>query len=226
MTTNAVHVPLGHADYGDTLELQRQTRERRIRGEIPDTLLTVEHDPVFTFGRSSSPADLLASADAITKEGIALHHIERGGGITYHGPGQLVAYPIVDLRDHGRDVHRFVHLLEDALLTVVHALGVRADRRSGHPGLWLEGRKLASLGIHVRRWVTCHGIALNVQVNRHHFGMIRPCGEAIDVVSLADCIHPPPSTEEVESRLLASLADRFGWTIRRKDATWLTAGSE
>jgi lipoate-protein ligase B len=185
-------------------------------------VLTVEHDPVLTLGRQGRLDDLRVPMSTLEQEGIEVHRIERGGGITYHGPGQLVAYPIVDLTRHRRDLRWFIDRLEAAILGVARGYGVPAQRRPGHPGAWVGPRKLASLGIHVRRWVTSHGLALNVDVNRRHFAMIRPCGESIEIVSLGDLVSPPPEMSEVEGRLVGALEEVFAWRLERRAEAWLT----
>jgi lipoate-protein ligase B len=222
MPADGVHVALGRRAFPDVLRLQRTLRALRQEGRLPDTVLTVEHEPVLTLGRRGSLDDLRVPRSTLEREGIEIHRIERGGGITYHGPGQLVAYPIVDLTRHGRDLHAFIHRLEAALLAVAQGYGVSARRRPGHPGVWVEGRKLASLGIHVRRWVTSHGVALNVDVNRRHFAMIRPCGESIEIVSLADLVSSAPTMDDVEARLVQALEELFDWRLERRAAAWLT----
>jgi lipoate-protein ligase B len=167
---------LGEIEYAKAVELQRELARQRFDGEIEDTLLLLEHPPAITFGRAASRANLLASSPILNREGISLHETDRGGDITYHGPGQLVGYPIFDLRGHGRDVHQFLRNIEAALIDALSEFGLNACRYPPHTGVWIEDRKIAAIGIKVSRWVTTHGFALNVAPNMDHFDLIVPCG--------------------------------------------------
>ncbi len=220
----AVHLPLGRVGYGEVLALQRRLHEARVRGDIPDTILTVEHDPVVTIGRSGSEEEILVSEEALRTEGIALFRVERGGRITYHGPGQLVLYPIVDLRARGGDVKGYVRALEQAAIDLLGECGVAAARQEGFPGVWVGARKIASVGVAVKRWVTFHGLALNVRVNQRHFGMIRPCGLPIEVVSLDDLVPERRSLDELGERLVAHLAASLGWEVCSGDPAQVWEG--
>jgi lipoate-protein ligase B len=170
-------VALGRMAYGRALELQRDLARRRIAKEIPrDLLLLVEHPPVITLGRGSQPAHLPTPREFLEAKGIELFEIERGGDVTFHGPGQLVGYPIFDLTEHRRDLHWFLRRLEQALIAAVEPLGIAGERRPEYTGVWTGGRKLASIGVHVRQWVTWHGFALNVTTDLSYFDLIVPCG--------------------------------------------------
>jgi len=164
---------LGRVPYGEALELQRRLAQDRIDGRIPhDRLLLLEHPPVVTMGRTSQPAHVLRA------EGIDLFEVERGGDVTYHGPGQLVGYPILDLTGYRQDLHWYLRTLEQALIEALASLGITADRRSGCTGVWTAERKIASIGVHVKQWVTWHGFALNVTTDLQAFDRIVPCGIA------------------------------------------------
>ncbi|HEY7528443.1 MAG TPA: lipoyl(octanoyl) transferase LipB [Candidatus Deferrimicrobiaceae bacterium] len=165
---------LGHVEYRRALDLQMQCLRRRAGGEIPDTLLLLTHPHVYTIGRLGDAANLLVTEEFLAREGIALERITRGGDITYHGPGQLVGYPIVLLSRP--DVHRFVRCLEAALIESLSAFGVPGERIDGLTGVWAKGKKIASIGIGVRRWVTYHGFALNVNTDLSFFRRIHLCG--------------------------------------------------
>lgn len=178
------HVALGYADYGEVLVLQRALHAKRCAGALGNVLLSVEHNPVFTLGRSGSRDHILVEADVLERHGIQIHDIERGGDITYHGPGQLVVYPILDLRGFGKDIHRFIWCLEESIIRTLRELGVGGDRNAGFPGVWVGARKIASVGVYVKNWVTYHGLAFNIDVNQEHFRMIRPCGLSIETVSV------------------------------------------
>jgi lipoyl(octanoyl) transferase len=168
---------LGRVPYAEALELQRAVARARIAGAIPqDVLLLVEHPPVVTLGRSSKQQHLVASVEFLAQRGVELFEVERGGDVTFHGPGQLVGYPILDLQGLRPDLHWYLRSLEDALIQALERLGVPADRNPGYTGVWSAGRKMASIGIHVRRWVTFHGFALNVATDLDFFDLIVPCG--------------------------------------------------
>jgi len=167
---------LGLVPYAEALELQRSLAEERIAGRIPDTLLLLEHPPVITLGRGTRDASLPIDVESLRRRGIEVHEIERGGDVTYHGPGQLVGYPIIDLQQHKPDLHWYLRQLESTLIAALAALGIAAERREGYTGVWTSGRKIASIGIHVRQWVTWHGFALNVTTDLSPFSLIVPCG--------------------------------------------------
>ncbi len=187
---------LGLRDYKEVWCLQRELVAQRHAGQIPDTLLLVEHPPVFTVGRAVGD---------ISKEiaGIPCVAVERGGDITFHGPGQLVGYPIVDLRERGRDVHRFLRDLEGVLIHTLQDFALEARRRPGLTGVWVGEKKIASLGIAVRRWVSYHGFALNVSVDLRYFRMIRPCGlDGTVMTSMSELLGREISVAEVKPHLL------------------------
>jgi lipoyl(octanoyl) transferase len=177
----------GTVPYAEALELQREVAERRRRGEIPDALLLLEHPPVYTRGRRSQPQELPMGAEWYEAQGIEVRDTDRGGLVTYHGPGQLVAYPIVDLEPYGGDVHRYVRGLEQAMIEALGEAGVPAQTIAGLTGVWTEGeppaalstrpaRKIGSIGLHVSRGVTTHGLAVNVSNDLQPFEWIVPCG--------------------------------------------------
>jgi lipoyl(octanoyl) transferase len=164
-------VHAGLVPYGDALAWQRRLAEDRIAGRLPhDLLLLLEHPPVLTLGRNSHATNLLRP------DGVDVFEVERGGDVTFHGPGQLVGYPILDLRQHRQDLHWYLRTLEQALIGALGELGIPAERNSGWTGVWTRGRKIASIGIHVKQWVTWHGFALNVTTDLGWFDRIVPCG--------------------------------------------------
>jgi lipoyl(octanoyl) transferase len=172
---------LGRIDYHEALALQKRLVAERADGRIEDQLLLLEHPPVLTLGRTADPAHVRADAAALAAAGIEVIRVERGGEVTYHGPGQLVAYPIIDLGRRGLMVRPLVRALEAALVATCGAFGVAAGRRDGHPGCWCEPdgaapRKIGALGLRIERGVSYHGIALNVTVDLAAFEMIDPCG--------------------------------------------------
>lgn len=192
---------LGTLAYGRALELQREVARARIAGEIADdVLLLVEHPPVVTMGRSSKEANLLASPALLQARGVELFEVERGGDVTFHGLGQLVGYPIIDLKRHKKDLHWYLRQVEEALIRALATFGIEGGRNAGYTGVWVENRKIASIGVHARDWVTWHGFALNVTTDLDYFGLIVPCGiQAVTMTSIAR------ETPELDA---ASLLDR------------------
>ena len=173
-------VHAGTVPYAEALAWQRELAEDRIAGRLPhDVLLLLEHPPVVTLGRNSQPQHVLQPA------GIDLFDVERGGDVTFHGPGQLVGYPILDLHAYKQDLHWYLRTLEQALIEALALLGIHGERRQGFTGVWTRGRKIASIGIHVKQWVTWHGFALNVTTDLTHFDRIVPCGiEGVEMTSV------------------------------------------
>jgi lipoyl(octanoyl) transferase len=168
---------LGRRPYGPVWELQRELARQRLSGELgQDLILLVEHEPVVTLGRGTRAGSLPLSPAELQRRGIEVHEVERGGDVTYHGPGQLVGYPIFDLRNHREDLHWYLRTLEAALVRALDSLGIPADVVPGLTGVWTRGRKIASIGIHVKQWVTYHGFALNVNTELSYFDLIVPCG--------------------------------------------------
>jgi lipoate-protein ligase B len=189
---NGYLVDFGRMEYGRALDLQKELVAKRAKGEIPDTLVLVEHDPVITLGRKTTAANL-------KPQEIPLFQVERGGDATYHGPGQLVGYPIILLADH--DVRRHVRNMEDAIIRTVGFFGIEGERLEGHPGVWVGGNKLASIGVAVTDWVTYHGFALNVNTDLSHFELIRPCGlDPTTMTSMQKIKGKPLPFDEVKAR--------------------------
>jgi lipoyl(octanoyl) transferase len=194
---------LGCLEYRRALDLQLSFVDRRARGETPDTLLLLTHPHVYTFGRAGDPANLLVPKDALATEGIAVERVGRGGDVTYHGPGQLVGYPIVFLARP--DVHRFVRCLEDALIEALDAFGIPSSRIEGLTGVWADGKKIASIGVGVKRWVTYHGFALNVSTDLSYFHRIHLCGlKGREATSMAEITGRDVPMEEVRERVAGS----------------------
>ena len=168
---------LGLRPYAEVLELQRTLARQRLAGSLEhDVLLLVEHHPVVTLGRGTRAQSLPLSAEDLRRRGVEQYEVERGGDVTYHGPGQLVGYPIIDLREQRPDLHWYLRTLEEGLIRALDQLGIAAERNPGLTGVWTRGRKIASIGIHVKQWVTFHGFALNVNTDLSYFDLIVPCG--------------------------------------------------
>lgn len=201
METDArgVHVyQLGTTSYADVHRLQRRLQAQRREGAGVDSLLLTEHRPVFTLGRSHPEPDLRVSPDVVRNYGIEVVQTERGGDITYHGPGQLVAYGVIDLKGWDCGVLDYVAGLEDAVIGTLADWGLRGERSSHGRGVWVDGRKIASVGLHVRRWVTMHGVALNVDPDMSHFDLINPCGMPdVEMTSLSAEMGKHVSFDEV-----------------------------
>ncbi len=193
---------LGRVEYGSALRLQKELVQKRVRGEIPDALLLLEHDHVITLGRKTTPANF-------RPQNIPVFQVERGGDATYHGPGQLVGYPIVLLKDH--DVRRHVRTMEEAVIRTSAAFGVEAGRVEGHPGVWVGGKKLASIGVAVTDWVTFHGFALNVDTDMSFFELIRPCGlDPGTMTSMQKLTGKPVGVERVKAVFAREYSDVTG----------------
>lgn len=169
-------VDLGRMSYRPCAELQRKILEAVSSGEMPDTLLFVEHDPVLTLGSSYHKENLLLPIEAYAEYGIEVSETDRGGDVTYHGPNQLVAYPIFRLALVEKDLHRFMRALEEAVIVALAELGLMGERFPPHTGVWVRGRKICAIGIKVKRWVSMHGIALNCSNDLRPFDLIVPCG--------------------------------------------------
>jgi lipoyl(octanoyl) transferase len=207
---------LGRVDYADALELQKTLVEQRKQGLIPDQLLLLEHPDVITLGvrTRGDRSHVLATPADLEAAGVPLFETGRGGDVTYHGPGQLVGYPIFDLKPDRCDVHRYVRDLEEALIRTVAAFGIRAGRVKGLTGIWAgpEGReaKLAAIGVRISRWVTSHGFALNVSTDLSRFGLIVPCGiEDRGVTSMAEQLGRDVRMAEVEDAVVGAFFDVF-----------------
>jgi len=195
---------LGRIEYARALAVQRDLVEKRKLGLVPDQLLIVEHPHVITLGRNGNLDHLLAGQDVLRRAGIAFFPTDRGGDITYHGPGQVVGYPILDLRDWKRDVVAYVRALEQTIIDALAEFSIAAGRLQGCTGCWVDGRKIAAIGVHLSRWITSHGFALNLNPELSYFQYIVPCGLSRPVTSMAAFGSHAPRAEVV-----ASLARHF-----------------
>lgn len=199
---------LGRIEYGKAFHLQQQLVERRKRGEVADQLLLLEHPHTITLGRNGRLENLLGSEPALRAAGIAFHTTDRGGDITYHGPGQAICYPILDLRDWKRDVGAYVRALEQVMIDALADFGIAAERVPGCTGAWVNGRKIGAIGVHLSRWVTSHGFALNVNTDLSYFGYIVPCGLAKPVTSMAQ-LGVRATLPDVNARLAGKFGRQF-----------------
>jgi len=211
-------VDLGRRRYGETLVLQRELVRQRLAGALTDDLLLlVEHEPVVTLGRGTRPGSLRSSPAALERRGLEVFGVERGGDVTWHGPGQLVGYPILDLTRHRRDLHWYLRRLEEVLIGALDSLGVPAGRNAGLTGVWTGGRKIASIGIHVTRWITYHGFALNVVTDARAFESIVPCGiPGVEMTSVARELGDPGASAALWARTREAVVAAFGRTFARE----------
>ena len=169
-------IDLGLMDYKKAWDLQRDLWSRRVKGELPDLLLFLEHPHVITLGRRGNRSYLIASQEVLDAMAIPIYHVERGGDVTYHGPGQLVVYPILDLRGYGYRLIRYVDQLEEVILRTLKDFGMEGEKDSLNRGVWVNGEKIASLGVTIKRWVSFHGLAVNYETDLSYFDLIHPCG--------------------------------------------------
>jgi lipoate-protein ligase B len=202
---------LGLMEYSEAWELQRRLHHQRVEGEVPDILLLLEHPPTITIGKSGTLENVRISRERLAQQEISLFFIDRGGDVTYHGPGQLVGYPILDLRERGKDLHRYVHNLEEVMLRTLRVFSIDGGRDESHPGVWVNGEEIAAIGLSLRRWVSMHGFALNVNTNLDHFTFVNPCGFSDRrATSISKILGHKVSTEAVREQLISHFHDVFG----------------
>jgi lipoate-protein ligase B len=202
---------LGLVEYVHALELQEALVRQRCADEVADTLVLLEHPPVFTLGRGANDRNVLTPRET------PVYRVSRGGEVTFHGPGQLVGYPIIDLTAHGRDVHAYLRWLEIVLIEALAEYGLSAQQKSGLTGVWIGNEKIASIGVGVRRWITYHGFALNVDLDLSYFADIVPCGlSGVRMTSMAEYLGHPIDFTTVKVRVAERFARRFGY----KEIVW------
>ena len=202
---------LGLVPYGEALDLQKELVEERRAGRVPDLLMLLQHPPVITLGvRRDSRSHITASEEQLAMHGVEVHEAGRGGDVTYHGPGQIVGYPILDLRPDRCDVHRYVRDLEQVMIRVCADYGISAHRVDGFSGAWVGTEKIGAIGVRISRWITSHGFAFNVNTRLEDFQLIVPCGIADrGVTSLGKLLGEELSIEEVEDRFIRRFAEVF-----------------
>jgi lipoyl(octanoyl) transferase len=209
---------LGRVGYARGLEIQESLVAERQADHVEDQLLLLEHDPVFTLGRNARRENMLLSAEALRQRGFEVFDTGRGGDVTYHGPGQVVGYPILDLSPHRRDVHRYVRDLEEVMIRTCADYGIEAGRVTGLTGTWVGQDKIGAIGVRIARWVTSHGFAFNVATDLSAFDLIVPCGiRGRGVTSLARLLGQPVPLDEVMDRLVAHFAAVFERAAREAD---------
>ncbi len=209
---------LGTVEYAEAHRLQKELQAQRIAGEIGDTVLLLEHPPVLTMGRSAKAQHILAPIEMLEARGISVHEVGRGGDVTYHGPGQLVAYPIVDLKPDRKDVRKYVSSLEETMIRTCADFDLKARRVEGLNGAWIAERKVGAVGVRISRWVTMHGLALNVNSDLSHFEWIVPCGiQDRGVTSLCAELGRALEVSEVAESLAGHFAELYDAEIEWRD---------
>ena len=190
---------LGRISYGDSMKLMQERFEARLRGEVADAIFLLEHEPVLTLGRSADESNILIDRKRLAEQGVEVYHSGRGGDVTYHGPGQLVGYPVIELPKERRDVRKYVHDIEELMIRVIAEYGIRGGRLDGKIGTWIdENRKIGAIGVRLSKWVTSHGFALNVSTDMQGFELIIPCGlKDLGVTSIERESGQAPSMKEV-----------------------------
>ncbi len=209
MSHKLTAIQLGQTDYDEAFALQKELGAR-VSASSERFLILVNHPPVVTIGRGGTDRHIVASSESLEKRGIAVHEVDRGGDVTFHGPGQIVGYPIIDLRERRRDIHRYLRDLESVIIKTARRFSVRAGRAKGLTGVWVGKEKLAAIGVAVRRWVTYHGFALNVNTDLDYFGVIVPCGITDrSVTSMAELLGSRVDEQEVRDVLVEEFAAKF-----------------
>lgn len=218
---------LGLEPYNQALDLQHRLVAARREGRIEDVFILLEHPPVITLGRRGDESNIVASRELLALLGIEVHRVERGGDVTYHGPGQLLGYPILDLRKYRQDVGWYMHSLEEVLIRALSDFGVEASRLEGRIGVWVGDKNIAALGARIEEWITYHGFALNVSPDLSHFDLIIPCGyKGIGVTSMEEVLGEAPEMREVRRSVAQRFSEVFGVEIRQAALEELLASRE
>ncbi|MDD5764774.1 MAG: lipoyl(octanoyl) transferase LipB [Candidatus Marinimicrobia bacterium] len=202
-------IDLGLCPYGKTWEIQKRLHADRLAGKISDTLILVEHPHVYTLGKNADARHLIASEEYLKNRGIEIFNVDRGGDITYHGPGQLVGYPIFNLKDHKESIAWYVNSVEELLIRMLAKFNIQSERIKGLTGIWVGDKKIAAIGMRVARWVTMHGFALNVSTDLSFYSGIIPCGIATKGVTRMCDLNPAVSIEEVKAAVVEEFIRQF-----------------
>jgi lipoyl(octanoyl) transferase len=202
---------LGIREYNEILDLQKRMNSARKQNAIPDTVIFLEHYPCITIGAQGNYDSITVSRQLLKKQGINVYETDRGGDVTYHGQGQIVCYPIIDLNNYGCDVTTYARNLEEVIIRTLHSFGISSSRKKGYPGVWVDGkRKIAAQGISVDRWVTMHGVSLNVSPAMEHFTFIIPCGlKGYEVVSMEEYLGQAVDVSKVLSEMIRQFSRLF-----------------
>jgi lipoate-protein ligase B len=205
-------------EYERAWDFQRELVAARLTSDLPDILILLEHNPVITLGRRGNRQYIRASPETLTAKGINIHHVERGGEVTYHGPGQIVGYPILNLRNWRRDISWYIFNLEEVLIRTLGDFGIEAMRNRLNRGAWVGDSKIGSIGVAISRWVTYHGFSLNVSPNMDHYSLITPCGlDGIEVTSLRELLGKEPDCAQVRDGIWRNFQRVFDIELRRID---------
>ncbi|OGP93419.1 MAG: lipoyl(octanoyl) transferase [Deltaproteobacteria bacterium RBG_16_48_10] len=219
-------VDLGLIDYEKAWELQHQLWSKRVEGELPDLLLLLEHPHVITLGRRGNRSCLIATPDELEKRKVPIFHVERGGDVTYHGPGQIVGYPILNLKEYGYRLVRFVDQLEEVILRVLKDFGIEGKRDALNRGIWVDREKIASIGVAIKRWVSFHGFALNYETDLRYFDLIHPCGlEGVKMTSTGKLLGRKISRNEMIEKICFHFKKVFERTWEEKKIEEILSGS-
>jgi lipoate-protein ligase B len=214
---------LGIVPYEVALKLQQRLMWARAESKIGDVLLLLQHPPVFTTGRFRGGEDIIVPPETLTQDGITVFHTNRGGGITYHGPGQLVGYPILNLKENDLGVREYIQKLEATMIKLLLGLGIHGRRVAEYPGVWVGEKKVCSLGIHVSHHITTHGFALNVSNDLQYFQYVRPCGLSGEVMtSVSELLGHWVAMERIIEKLLPSFSEVFGLSCEQENDRWLS----
>ena len=201
---------LGLIEYNDSYRLQAELVHRRISGEVKDTLLLLEHPAIITIGKSGKLENVLASQKQLADKGVSLLFVDRGGDVTYHGPGQLIGYPIINLKNRGEDLRQYLRDIEEVIIRTLSDFGIKAYRDKSHPGVWVNNKEVAAIGLRLKKWVTMHGFALNVNTDLENFSFINPCGFSDrGATSMEELLCQDISMAAVKKGLLAHFAEVF-----------------
>ncbi len=210
---NLYYCDLGFIDYKEAWDLQKETFELRVKNKIPDVIYLLEHPNTYTLGKTADHKNLVGSQGYLTSNKISVYDIDRGGDITYHGPGQIVGYPIINLTDWKQDTHKYLRALEETIIRTCAEYGISGGREPKYTGVWVEDRKIAAIGIKVSRWITMHGFAFNINTDLSFFSGIIPCGISDkDVTSIKREIKSDIRIDEVKEKIIKNFAGIFGYT--------------
>lgn len=209
----------GEVSYEDGLAWQKElVNALKENGSAPNHLILLEHPPIVTIGRRGTDKNIVADSARLEAEGVKVHYTNRGGDVTYHGPGQIVGYPIMRLGDFAKDVHKYLRAIEEVIISTLHRFGVNGERNKKYTGVWVGGEKIAAIGVAISRWITSHGWALNVNPNMSHFSLIIPCGiQGKGVTSMEKILGREMDINEIKKALAESFAEVFGLDMEECD---------
>jgi lipoyl(octanoyl) transferase len=210
---NFIYCDLGNVDYKEAWDLQKELFEKRYKDELPDILLLLEHNHTYTLGKTADKSNLIGSKNYLEENNISVYDIDRGGDITYHGPGQIVGYPIISLENWKKDTHKYLRAIEEVIIRTCDEFGIKASRNEKYTGVWVDDKKIAAIGIKVSRWITMHGFAFNINTELKYFSGIIPCGiKDKSVTSLENELNQKMNLETVKNLLVKHFKEVFGYS--------------